>query len=92
MNKQELNAILDHVGECQGSLSLSSTVWGYHAYKDIWDADEGETLSGVQETSDQHDPYTVVILKDGVTVGPYLERYQHSVLCFSDEVVLCRVE
>ena len=39
--------------------ALSSMVRGYHAYKDILDADEGEILDCVRETTNHHDPYAV---------------------------------
>ena len=39
--------------------ALSSMVRGYHVYKDIWDADEGEILDCVQETTNHHDPHAV---------------------------------
>ena len=49
--------------------ALSSMVRGYHVYKVIWDADEGEILDCVRETTNHHDPYAVAVSKNGIAVG-----------------------
>ena len=49
--------------------TLSSMVRGYHVYKDIWDADKGEILDCVRETTNHHDPYAVTVSKNGIAVG-----------------------
>ena len=51
--------------------ALSSMVRGYHVYKDIWDADEGEILDCVRETTNHHDLYAVA-----VRTGPIIFNFR----------------
>ena len=48
---------------------LSSSVRGYHVYKDIWEATEGEVLSCSRELHNLRDPFAVAIKKDDIIVG-----------------------
>ena len=57
-------------------------VRGYHVYKDVWAATDGEILQCRRETSGRFHPFAVVVIKDGAVVGhapqnflyPYLIR------------------
>ena len=51
------------------SFSVQAMVRGYHVYKDIWNAVDGETLGCRRETTNVHDPFSVTVVKDGTTVG-----------------------
>ena len=44
-------------------------VRGYHVYKDIWDAAEGEVLECVREVNNHHDPFAVAMVKNRYVVG-----------------------
>jgi hypothetical protein len=44
-------------------------VRGYHVYKDIWDAAEGEVLLCSRELHNLRDPFAVAIIKNDITVG-----------------------
>ena len=45
--------------------SFESCVRGYHVYKDIWKANDGEQLPCQCETSNRSDPFAVAIVKSG---------------------------
>ena len=51
-------------------------VRGYHVYQEMWVADVGEELSCIKETENHRDPFSVAIVRFGVTVGqvPTRER------------------
>ena len=51
------------------SFSVSSSVRGYHVYKDIWEATEGEVLPCTRELHNLRDPFAVAIMREGVIVG-----------------------
>lgn len=51
------------------SFSLSSSIRGYHVYKDIWEAAEGEVLPCSRELHNLRDPFAVAIKKDDIIVG-----------------------
>ena len=51
------------------SFCVNSMVRGYHVYKDVWQAMDGEILSCMRETSNGHDPFAVAVLKDDTIVG-----------------------
>ena len=48
--------------------TCQSMIRGYHVYKHIWEAEDGETLNCVRETSNRHDPFSVAVIKDTVVV------------------------
>ena len=48
------------------SFSFSSSVRGYHVYKDIWEATEGEVLPCSRELHNLMDPFAVAIKKDDI--------------------------
>ena len=49
---------------------------GYHSYQEMWVAAVGEKLSCVRETENHRDPFSVAVVRSGVTVGhvPTRER------------------
>ena len=49
--------------------SMESDVMGYHAYKDEWIAEIGETLSTRREPENMEDRYAVCVLKSNAIVG-----------------------
>lgn len=51
------------------SFQLESKIRGYHVYKDIWVAVDGEVLGCRRETSNGHDPFAVAVVKDSTVVG-----------------------
>ncbi len=51
------------------SFSFSSAVRGYHVYRDIWHAAEGEVLPCSRELHNLRDPFAVAIQKDSMIVG-----------------------
>lgn len=51
------------------SFELESMIRGYHVYKDIWVAIDGQVLQSRRETTNGHDPFAVAVLKDGTVVG-----------------------
>lgn len=44
-------------------------VRGYHVYRNIWEAKNGEVLTCEQEINNGYDPFAVSVIKDGVVVG-----------------------
>ena len=38
-------------------------------YKHIWEAEDGETLNCVRETTNRRDPFSVGVIKDAVVIG-----------------------
>ena len=44
----------------RSAFTISSVVRGYHVYKDIWNAAQGEVLPCGSERSNLHDPFAVV--------------------------------
>ncbi len=51
------------------SFELESMIRGYHVYKDIWLAVDGQVLQSRRETSNGHDPFAVSVVKDSTVVG-----------------------
>ena len=71
---------------------IESVVWGYHEYKDIWDAAiDGLELSCEREPGNPHDPSAVAVTKRSpgasVIVG-HVPRLI-SMVC---SVFICRVD
>ena len=56
--------------------AFKSMVRGYHVYQEMWVADVGEELSCIKETENLQDPFSVAIVRFGVTVSqvPTRER------------------
>ena len=42
---------------------------GYHVYQEMWVAAVGEELSCIRETEKHRDPFSVTVVRSGVTVG-----------------------
>lgn len=51
------------------SFRIESSTRGHHIYKESWTPMIGEELQTVQERDNDHDPYAVAVVKEGVTVG-----------------------
>ena len=51
------------------SFTLTSCVYGYHLYKDIWNPTVDETLNCERESRNSQEPYTICLRKDDTTVG-----------------------
>ena len=66
----------------------NSVVWGHHISKDLWAAVDGEILQCKWETSNWHDPFAVIILKDGITVGHMPWKYTQCAYYSWDSVLL----
>ncbi len=60
------------------NFSVESMVRGYHVYKDVWVAADGQLLQCRRETSNGHDPFAVAVIRDGTIVG-HLPRKQSAV-------------
>ena len=67
-------------------------VRGYHVYKAIWEAVDGETLNCCRETTNRLDPFVVAVKKQGVLVGHLPKKFLLLVQCSSDAKVLFFVE
>ena len=52
---------------------FESMVRGYHVYKDVWDANIGETLPCEVESGNTSDPYAVAV-KQGSTIVGHVPR------------------
>ena len=44
---------------------------GYHVYKEIWDAADGEELMCMRETDNTHDRYAVAVKGWGIVIGHF---------------------
>ena len=53
----------------EGTFSCDAMVRGYHVYKDIWVATDGEFLQCARETNNIHDPFAVAVLNNNIIVG-----------------------
>lgn len=53
---------------------------GNHIYQEIWTAAVGERLSCIRKSESYHDPFAVVVVNSGVTVG-HVTRKISSVQC-----------
>ena len=51
-------------------MNFNSVVRGHHVYKDVWMPFTGEELTVQQDNDNEHDDYSVGVLKDSVVVGP----------------------
>ena len=49
--------------------TCQSMIRGYHVYMHIWEAEDGETLNCVRETTNRCDPFSVVVIKAAVVIG-----------------------
>ena len=49
--------------------SVSSMVRGYHVYKDVWEATNGEVLQCTRDQGNRYDPFAVAVTKNGDIVG-----------------------
>ena len=59
-------------GEDITSLKVQSYIWGYHAYKDVWDPRVREVLPLQWEPDNPKDKFSVAILRRGSVVGHLL--------------------
>ena len=77
----------------RSAFTISSAVRGYHVYKDIWDAAQGEILPCASEGNNLHDPFAVSVLKNGQTVGhvPKLISAACSMFLRRNGTITCRV-
>ncbi len=50
-------------------LEINSFIWGYHAYRDVWEPTTGEILLAKPEPSNVRDKSAVAVFKDGSIVG-----------------------
>ena len=75
------------------SFSLSTVVRGYHVYKHLWEAAEGETLPCRCERTNLHDPFAVAITKNDETVGHVPRRFSAACSLFfrRNGVIVSRV-
>ena len=44
-------------------------VRGFHVYREIWEASEGEVLPCTREVNNLHYPFSVAVKKDSIIVG-----------------------
>ena len=54
---------------------LSSAVWGYHVYRDLWEPSVGEKLVARREFDNQFDKFAVKVLNGEETVGHLPREY-----------------
>ena len=75
------------------TFSISSSVRGYHVYKDIWEAAEGEVLPCTRELNNLQDPFAVAVKKDSTIVGhiPRLISAACSSFLRRNGMISCRV-
>ena len=75
------------------SFSFPSAVRGYHVYKDVWAATEGEVLPCSRELHNLRDPYAVAIKKGSTIVGhvPRTISAVCSMFMRRDGTISCRV-
>lgn len=62
------------------SVTIESSVCGYHYYQDIWNPAIGEQFECAQDVGNPHDRYAVAILKERVVVGHVPRKI--STLCY----------
>ena len=67
---------------------ISSMVRGYHQYRSIWNAIDGEELPCRVELSNPHDLFAVAVCKSEIVVGHVPKKYHQSARRFYSEVVL----
>ena len=53
----------------RSSFTRPAMVRGYHIYNAIWEAYVGEELACLRETDNEHDRYTVSVVKSATVVG-----------------------
>ena len=70
------------------SYEISSMVRGYHQYRSIWNAIDGEELPCQVELSNPHDLFAVAVCKSDIVVGHVPKKYHRSARRFCGEVVL----
>ena len=49
--------------------TVDAMVRGYHEYKEIWEAEDGEVLRCQREAGNRHDLYAVATVKNDAVVG-----------------------
>ena len=57
--------------------AITSIVRGYHAYKDIWDAEIDSELPCSSEADNREDHYAVAIMRSTDVVGHVLRRISY---------------
>ena len=64
------SAAVNHMctGVCGGKPRMESYEFelmmrGYHVYKDIWEAELDEVLTGIKDRSNWHHPYALAVIK-----------------------------
>ena len=73
--------------------SISSMIRGYHVYKDIWEATEGDLFPWlpihlyrvVVSMRKFHDPFSVTVVKNDHIFGHMPKKSQQCVHCFCAE-------
>ena len=60
---------------------IEGMICGYHIYKDIWDAQQGERLTCTPEMGIIHDPFVVSVIKNHIVIG-HLPKKISSVCSF----------
>ena len=51
------------------SFRIESGTQGHHIYKELWTPTMGEELQTLQERDNDHDPYAIAVVKEGITVA-----------------------
>ena len=72
----------------KASFSISSMIRGYHEYKDLWEAVEGEELLCRQENDNYHDHhlFSVAMVNDNCIVG-HMPKKSRLCLCQGGNIV-----
>ena len=63
---------LEHVEDMTDvstEFSFDSVIQGHHIYKKVWTTSVGEVLLFVKEEANEHDHFTISVMKDGFIVG-----------------------
>ena len=61
---------------------VERVVRGYHAYKDIWTPNHGDTFNTKIEQQNSHDRYAVAIVVDMNAVGNVSPEFSKIIYCF----------
>ena len=64
------------------SFECDSVIRGYHIYKEIWEASQGETFHCMRETGNTFDPFAVAVVRDGEIISHMRAKVNFS-CCFS---------
>ena len=83
----------DIVMAAESTFTISSVVCGYHVYKGIWNAPQGQVLPCRSDRTNLHDPFAVSVVKDDQTVGHVPRRISAACSMFlrRNETITCRV-